>query len=130
MKKLLIAIAMLGVILIMARMLWAGEVITEEQAIKTIMGEARGEPYKGQVAVAEVLRRRNSLVGFYGYRSNFTPTQKEIDTARRAWKESIRSNYSMEATHFEGDRFKTPSWAKGMKEVAHIGHQRFFKEVV
>ena len=108
---------------------FAGE-ITEAQAIKTIMGEARGEPYKGQVAVAEVLRRHGNTIGFYGYTARFKASKREIETARKAWMESAKSNYSNGANHFEGDCFKRPRWSEEMKVVAHIGKQTFFKEVV
>ena len=117
---------------------------TEEQALQCILGEARGEPYEGQVAVAEVLRRRGGTVGFYGAAAirrqgnRYYATEKgklvllsrsTVDRARKAWKESERSDWSKSATHFEGDAFKKPYWSSNMKLVAHIGHQQFFREV-
>ena len=38
---------------------------TDDQAIQCILGESRGEPFFGQVAVGEVLRRKQK-VPFYG----------------------------------------------------------------
>jgi citrate lyase beta subunit len=75
-----------------------------------------------------VLRRRGSTKGFYGFTARFTPSRKEIEKATQAWRESKTSNYSQGATHFEGDRFNTPSWAKSMVKTAHIDHQIFYKE--
>lgn len=100
--------------------------IPEDQAIKCIMGEARGEPYEGQCAVGEVLRRRGNCSGMYGCFAKFNPDKVAEDKARKAWKESLHSDYSKGATHFEGDAFKRPYWTKRMKIVAHVGSQTFY----
>lgn len=104
--------------------------VTESQAIKVIMGEARGEPFEGQCAVGEVLRGRNSVKGFYGYTAKFKFTPKEYQTALKAWRLSATTNYTKGATHFEGDSFKRPYWISSMIETAHIGSQTFYKERV
>lgn len=94
-----------------------------------IMGEARGEPYAGQVAVAEVLRRRGSTNGFYGCKAKFSPTSRESSRAKNAWEESQKSNYSHGATHFESTDFKTPYWAGDMTVVARIGKHKFYRKI-
>ena len=125
MKNILIILTMLVLTFLMAGRLFAEE-ITEAQAVQCIMGEARGEPYEGQVAVGEVLRKRGKLSGFYGCFANFKATQGEFKKAQKAWRESSKTDYSNGATHFEGDSFKQPYWAKDMKVVAHIGRQTFY----
>lgn len=117
---------------------------TDDQAIQCILGESRGEIYYGQVAVAEVLRRRGGTLGFYGASSirekdgHFYAIEngqakllpdKVVNKARKAWAESKTSDWSRGATHFEGDAFKRPYWSKGMILTAHIGSQQFFKEI-
>ena len=101
--------------------------IPAKHAIKCIMGEARGESFEGQVAVAEVIRRRGKLVGIYGC-SYATYTEAEWKEAERAWKKSRYTNYSKGATHFESIDFKKPYWSKNMKLVTTIGKHQFYLE--
>lgn len=142
MRNILIVLAILVMIFLMAGKLFAREVIDSTQAIKCILGESRGEPYEGQIAVAEVLRR-NPKIPFYGafkikreINGKWYALEKDkwvklsmktVNNAYEAWKESEHSNYSRGATNFEGDSFKQPYWAKDMKAVAHIGNQTFYK---
>ena len=115
---------------------------TDDQAIQCILGESRGEPFFGQVAVGEVLRR-NPKVPFYGaatikkaYGKYYALEHdlwiqipdRIVAIATQAWSVSKTSNYSKGADHFEGDSFKRPYWTKGMILTAHIGSQQFFKE--
>lgn len=103
--------------------------VTEAQAVKTILGESRGEPFEGQCAVGEVLRLRNSVKGFYGYTAKFKFTPQEYQTALKAWRLSATTNYSNHATLFENiSSFGTPYWAKSAKKVAKIGRHTFYVE--
>lgn len=102
--------------------------LTEAQGVRIVLGEARGEPFLGQVAVAEVARRRNSTKPFFGYTAKFKHTPEEYQTALRAWHLSASTNYSNNATHFEGDSFKRPRWIHSMNQTAHIGRQTFYRE--
>ena len=114
--------------LLWARQAWSAE-ITQEQAIRAIIGEASGEGLEGMTAVAEVIRIIGSLRGIYGV--NARHIDKEPDyvwkMAYKAWQDSETSNLTHGATHFESTDFKTPYWAKEMKEVAHIGKHKFYK---
>ena len=121
------------VILISSMDAHAGE-ITEKQAVKCILGEARGESYKSMVAHAETIRNRGHLRGVYGCRAKITRDdglfirRRGIDTAARmAWLESKKTNLTRGATHWESTDFKKPSWAYKMIETAHIGKTRFYK---
>lgn len=103
--------------------------ITEAQAVRIAIGEASGEGLRGMQAVCEVLRRRGSVKGFYGLNAPHVDKQPKWvwAQARKAWASSRSSNLTNGATHFEGTAFKTPYWAKGLRPVAVIGKQRFYK---
>ena len=121
----------LGLIALLSVVFWIrialASDVPREQAIRCVMGEARGEPYKGQVAVAEVLRRRGSTIGMYG--CSYTDwTEKEWSKAELAWEESASTNYSKEATNFESTDFKKPYWSKDMDLVVTIGKHQFFRK--
>jgi len=102
--------------------------IPHKQAIRCLMGEARGEGLTGMVAVGEVLRRRNTTKGMYGCQAEFKSPQWVYDLAAKAWAISETSNITNGATHFESTDFPVPYWAKDMKLVAHIGKHKFYKE--
>lgn len=81
------------------------------------------------VAVAEVLRRRGSTKGFVGcgYRSG--GVNKTIRAkARKAWRLSRKTNYSLRATHFDSLDFSRPWWSYKMQRVTRIGKHIFYKE--
>ena len=138
MKRLL----MLTVAVLMLQGIALGnEAINEDQALRCILGEARNQPYKGMCAVGEVLRR-SPKIPFYGASTIFYEdgswfaVEKEkavlippklVEKARRAWAESVYSDYSKGATHFEGTDFPIPKWARKMEVTTTIGSQRFFK---
>lgn len=106
--------------------------ISEHSAVLAIIGEAEGEPYKGKVAVAEVIRTRGSLKGVYGIKAPRVVqkkySQKTYNECLKAWRESATSNITKGSTHWEGTKFKTPYWAKNMIVMVTIGNQRFYKE--
>ena len=120
-------------------------------AIQTIIGEASQEPLPGQIAVAEVIRLRASIGGWWGssfkyvclnpfqfsFWNDKSRSQKRISNmsgtewqrAGRAWAESEFTNYSNGATHYENIKaFGDPKWKRDMKEVARIGKHVFYRE--
>lgn len=102
---------------------------TDDNAVRAIIGEAAGEGERGMQAVAEVIRRRGSLNGFYGLNAPHVDKQPEWvwKRARRAWKAAEKSNLTNGATHFESVDFPTPYWAKGRRPCAVIGKHQFYK---
>ena len=115
--------------------------IGEELAMRTILGEAEGEPYLGKIGVAETLRTRRSVKGFYGAKAirfdgkNYWRGNRKIDAvtvgqALKAWRESEFSNVSHGATHFENvEAFGIPYWAHSMTPTVKIGSHQFYREV-
>lgn len=121
--------------LMMCSVCFAGE-IPQDRAINSIIGEAEGEGFLGQLAVACAIRNRGTLKGVYGERSNRVKnhlySDLTYDQAEGAWVMSAHPEYCENidgATHWEGTAFPEPAWAKGMVLTATINHQRFYKEV-
>ena len=118
----------------------------------TLYLEARSEPVKGQLAVAEVaLRRResgqwgNSLCSVLRARGQFALSTMnknflftDVDSWRQAWTVSgvamdmwtlppqLRLDLVPRADHFYVSNSSTPAWAKG-NPVAVIGEHSFFR---
>lgn len=112
--------------------------------------EARGEPYEGQVAVAQVTVRRAGfdedwICPAVYERGQFAWTRRLTLAGSRpsdelAWQRAqsiarqvilwgyIRHipDYSRGATHYHAARVE-PDWARRMVEVARIGAHRFFR---
>jgi spore germination cell wall hydrolase CwlJ-like protein len=80
-------------------------------------------------AVGEVIRRRNSLRGIYGFKADHVDHEPAWvwDQARKAWRASATSNITKGADAFESTDFKTPYWARGLAPVSTVGKHRFFK---
>lgn len=103
---------------------------TDENAVRAIIGEAAGEGEQGMQAVAEVIRRRGSLKGFYGLNAPHVDKQPAWvwKRARKAWEASETSNITAGADHFENVKaFGVPKWARGHKPVAVIGSHTFWR---
>ena len=110
--------------------------VTDTEAVEVILGEAAGEGYIGQLAVAEVLRRRGSVQPFCSARR---PDIKEFvkkqgkqgrDTALAAWRASEKTNLTQGATHFENvRRYGEPWWGKKMRKVAVVKDHHFYREI-
>ena len=105
------------------------------RAVNAIIGEAEGESQKGKVAVACAIRNRGTLKGVYGEKAPRVTKQlysaKVKSDAQKAWNESADQqacSFIDGADHWEGTKFKTPYWAKGMKVTATIGSQRFYRK--
>jgi len=107
--------------------------------------EARGEPFHGQVAVAQVALRRADYDSrrvcqvVYAYRQfSWTAARPPIHD-RAAWAEAVRAakvamlwahgagrDYSAGATHYHAS-YVCPRWSRGMTRVAVIGEHEFYK---
>jgi hypothetical protein len=60
----------------------------DKNCIKAAMGEARGEGYKGLLAICCAIRNRGSLKGVYGTKAKFKEPKWVWKLAKKAWKES------------------------------------------
>ena len=108
--------------------------------------EARGEPFHGQVAVAQVVLRRAKhdprrvCKVVYAYRQFSWTTRKPPVADRKAWAEAVRAaktaflwsrgagrDYSAGATHYH-TIWVCPAWSVGMQRVATIGEHEFYRE--
>lgn len=121
----------LAVILILcAGMAQAGE-ITEDVAVRVLIGEAGNQGEHGMICVAEVLRQRGSTKGFYGLKAKHVDSQPAWvwEQARRAWRKSATTHFTSQATHFENiESFGVPSWARGMRIVYKYKAHTFYKK--
>jgi spore germination cell wall hydrolase CwlJ-like protein len=119
-----------------------------------IFAEARGEPFKGQVAVGNVVRNRmrekyssdGTVVGTVLKPLQFSWTNTHdaqrtrvlsVDMADpkwsvavEAWEDSLSKNaVPPETVLYHADWMsRYPVWTKKAKEVAHIGRHIFYKE--
>jgi hypothetical protein len=123
------------IITTMAALLIAGSAnaaVQEQKAVRTIIGEAANQGERGMICVAEVIRRRGSVRGFYGYRAKHVDQQPAWvwKQARRAWKRSAKTNYTRGATLFDNiQAFGQPRWAKKSVKVYKWRDHTFYKEV-
>lgn len=104
--------------------------VTEQEAVRCIMGEARGENFEGKVAVGEIIRKRGSTAGMYGCKAKLKEPQKVWDEARRAWRKSAGTRTTKDATLFENTKaFGFPRrWdRRKVKFVTKIDQHDFFK---
>lgn len=122
MRPLIIGLALLSL----------GASYADDQAIRAIVGEARGEPFVGQVAVGEAIRNRGTLKGVYGaYVDVPQITVHEWSQARSAWRVSKTSNLTNGAIGWgnESDwhKFTRYKWFKNTVETVRIGRHRFYR---
>lgn len=106
---------------------------TEQEVVKTIVGEASNQGYIGMVAVAEVIRHTDSLRGFYGYHASHSAYEPKWvwNMARKAWIASLRTNYTGRADHFENiHAFGRPYWVKNCVETFVYRDHVFYREIV
>lgn len=112
--------------------------VSEEAAVHAIMGEARGEPFDGKLALAEALRNRGHLGGVYGLKVPYSELAKEKPEvwrdARRAWASSATSHVTGGGNHWFSDddlkklEAKPPKWFRGLKRTVKIHGHTFFRE--
>ena len=113
---------------------------------EAIVYEARGEPTKGQIAVAQVILNRkkdprwgNSITAVVHQPNQFSylkdkhkqapPTKHDWDKARKVAHRAIigaTSNPVGGATHYHAT-YVRPTWAKKLQPVAKIGNHIFYK---
>jgi hypothetical protein len=109
----------------------------EQCAVLAIVGEAEGESMQGKIAVAEVIRRRGSLKGVYGHKSNRVVNKHYSASCYadsvKAWELSKTSNLTDEADGWgnESDirKFKTQAWFKNCRVIKQIGNHYFWKDI-
>jgi len=101
------------------------ETITDEQAVKCLLGEARGENYASLLGHAEAIRNRGTLSGVYGCRADLSRewpyiVRTGIDKqARQAWQESKYSNTVDGADHW-GSVVVDKAWIKTMIKAGYV----------
>lgn len=115
----------------------------KECLAKNIYFEARGEPFRGKVAVAQVTLNRvksatyaNTICGvvYQPYQFSWTRTYNKI-VDREAWAhakeiaemvlrgDTLLPNFN--ATHFHATKVK-PAWSRNKRPVAKIGKHVFY----
>lgn len=109
---------------------------TDEQAIKAVLGEARGEyvngdNYPSMYAVACAIRNRGTLKGVYGATASMEEIGPELyQQASRAWFNSEDGgDPTLGATHWhnverEGENY----WTKKLTRTYKVGSHTFFRE--
>ena len=131
---------------------------TVDVLARTIFGEARGEPFDGQVAVAWTIRNRADKPGPDWWGDSITevclkakqysawnpsdPNRKRLEVASAGNPEFLRArgiaclvltgdlpDPTKGATHYYADYIATPKWAEGLTPAVVIGRHRFFKDV-
>lgn len=118
----------ISIILVIGGTISAEAYIDDGKAIRTIVGEASNQGFKGMVCIGEVIRKRGSLKGFYGARAKHVDTEPEWVwvMARQAWAISETSDYTRGAKFYENTKaFGMPYWSKG-KSVALIYKEHVF----
>lgn len=109
-----------------------GWTMEPKDAIKTIVGEASNQGYTGMVAVAEVIRHKGSLCGFYGLTAKHSAHEPAWvwKMAQMAWIDSKTTNLTHHADHFENiHAFGQPYWVKNcVKTFAYRDHV-FYREI-
>lgn len=104
--------------------------IKDEEAIRAVLGEARGEGYRGMYAVACAIRNRGHLKGVYGLRASMPDLTPDLwQKASKAWFSSLSGpDVTNGATHWENVRaFGRPYWASD--KTTTIGNHVFYSEV-
>ena len=120
-------------------------------AIATIYGEARGEEYRGKLAVAEVIRNRTkekyasdgTIAGTVLRRLQFScwndgdpnriviakldDSDPAVQDCMTAWHDANLNgtNVAKGALLYYAPALVSPGWAKASMEVARIGHHVF-----
>ena len=106
---------------------------TDQEAIKTIVGEASNQGYKGMVCVGEVIRHNSTLKPFYGFKAmNHRHEPVWVwKQATRAWYASKTSNLTRGANHFENiNAFGEPFWVKSCVLTFEYRDHKFYREAL
>ena len=101
--------------------------IPEPQAVRAILGESLGQPYRAQVLIGAVLRQRGSLDGVYGVTNAVIASadQSQRATALRAWRASRRVR--TRARYFGCIRDENYFRSIGLRKCGQVGSIVFFK---
>ena len=108
----------------------SAQAVPESQAIKAILGEAGGEPYAAQCAIASSIRLRGGLQGVYGVNNPCVKraSTKVIERAKRAWRESALKDFAHGCRYF-GCAADAPWFEKnGFKVVFAVNGVTFYKQ--
>ena len=122
MRAVIIALAVLSL----------GANFTDEQAIRAIAGEARGEPFAGQIAVGEAIRNRGTLRGVYGAAvPRKLVSAREWLTAKSAWRVSATSTLTGGAIGWGNEKdwrkFVRCAWFKNTVKTVTISGHTFYR---
>ena len=100
--------------------------ITEPQAVRAILGESLGQPFRAQVLIGAVLRARGSLDGVYGVSNPIISTadKRAKETARRAWRASV--GLRTKARYFGCQKDEAYFERCGFRRVNRIGSIVFY----
>lgn len=127
----IVAICMLIAGLVLIAFSGRAHAYTNEEAIKTIVGEASNQGFKGMVAVGEVIRTKGSLKGFYGLHASHSAHEPKWvwKQARKAWLASKTTHITHYAEHFENiHTFGKPYWVKNCVKTFEYKDHIFYKE--
>lgn len=105
--------------------------VPQDKAVKVLVGEASNQGFMGMVCVAEVLRRRGSIKGFYGYSAKHSAHEPKWvwEMARKAWLASANTDYTNNADHFENTHaFGCPYWVKRCNKTFQWKDHIFYRE--
>ena len=107
----------------------SAQAVPESQAIKAILGEAGGEPYAAQCAIASSIRLRGGLQGVYGANN---PCVKRAPSyailrARKAWAASASHDYAHGCRYFGCPADRSYFIRNGFQPLFSIGKITFYK---
>lgn len=118
--------------------------LSQEQVIRAILGEAEGESYLGKVALSFAILNRGTMKGVYGYkaislrsgayyRGKRRLSDKVVKDALKAFlwaKSHPEADITNGAKHWENVKaFGEPYWAKGKQPSLVIGNHAFYSGI-
>lgn len=109
----------------------AQEPISDNQAVRAIVGEASNQGYNGMLALACGIRNRGTLSGVYGLHAKHVDKEPKWvwDMARRAWIESEHNRIHY-GDHWENIcAFGRPVWAEKMEKIYEYKDHVFYKSI-
>lgn len=82
---------------------YGAQQISDDDAVKIIVGEASGSSFEMMVAVGEVIRHNPRLNAYYGLNAvhSFNESTATWRQARIAWQASANSNLTKGSNHFD-----------------------------
>lgn len=106
--------------------------LNEQKAIQIIVGEAANQGLIGMTCVAEVIRHKGSLRGFYGFHASHSAHEPKWvwKQAKKAWYASKTTNLTKYANHFENiHAFGCPFWVRNCVLTFEYKDHKFYKEI-